>query len=375
MSGPQGHIVPFTIIEDPGTWYASDWSNNIEQLYVHITPEDVAELTIALKTFKESGVPRTHINRDVFPLNHLAKKLEEVETEVRLGRGIVVLRGVPLDLTNEDMDILTMNLGLSCYLGRAAPLTGSLTTQVRRAMIDRAAEDRSDTNAAPDAATPHLLNSLKNILTGYHTDVGGDILSLLCIRKGEVGGISSLCSVFAVHNELIKRGRMDVLKTLLEPEWCWDMSIFHSQGASAFSETNKEERFVRRPILTYNDGFLSCVYTWLLRKEGAEPLTPEQTEALRVVEEIAQSKEFCLQFYLEPGDLSLMNNHTIIHARSHFEDTPENPRHLVRTWIEFDASKNRSLPDHVISLRENNPVLKRPSVNELRSGSSKFLHA
>ena len=38
---------------------------------------------------------------------------------------------------------------------------------------------------------------------------------------------------------------------------------------------------------------------------------------------------------LEPGDIQLLSNHTVIHARTDYVDHPEpdRKRHLLRLWI------------------------------------------
>ena len=37
----------------------------------------------------------------------------------------------------------------------------------------------------------------------------------------------------------------------------------------------------------------------------------------------------------EPGDIQLLSNHTVIHARTDYEDydEPERKRHLLRLWL------------------------------------------
>jgi Taurine catabolism dioxygenase TauD, TfdA family len=39
--------------------------------------------------------------------------------------------------------------------------------------------------------------------------------------------------------------------------------------------------------------------------------------------------------WLEPGDLQLLNNHVVIHSRTHYEDfeAPDQKRHLLRLWL------------------------------------------
>ena len=36
---------------------------------------------------------------------------------------------------------------------------------------------------------------------------------------------------------------------------------------------------------------------------------------------------------LEPGDIQLLSNHTIVHARTAYEDDPGRKRHLLRLWL------------------------------------------
>jgi hypothetical protein len=50
---------------------------------------------------------------------------------------------------------------------------------------------------------------------------------------------------------------------------------------------------------------------------------------------------------LAPGDVQLLSNHTIIHARTAYEDhpEPERKRHLLRLWVSLDPP--RRLRDRV----------------------------
>lgn len=53
-SGPQGRVVPFTIIDDPAAWTAADYPD-LEQHIQHLSPDDVAELDAAVATAVASG--------------------------------------------------------------------------------------------------------------------------------------------------------------------------------------------------------------------------------------------------------------------------------------------------------------------------------
>ncbi len=52
-------------------------------------------------------------------------------------------------------------------------------------------------------------------------------------------------------------------------------------------------------------------------------------------EEIASSPGLYLDMELEPGDIQWLCNHSILHARTAYEDFPEpdRKRHLLRLWL------------------------------------------
>lgn len=75
----------------------------------------------------------------------------------------------------------------------------------------------------------------------------------------------------------------------------------------------------------YHDGRLSVAnqstgyYT-----EQEEPeiprLTPLQLEALRTVQALAIDPQLSMQFLLQPGDVQLLHNTTVMHGRNGFTD-------------------------------------------------------
>ncbi len=55
-SGPQGKIIPLTIIDDPADWKAKDWQGREAEYTYFFTPEDIAELAAAVDALKSRGV-------------------------------------------------------------------------------------------------------------------------------------------------------------------------------------------------------------------------------------------------------------------------------------------------------------------------------
>jgi hypothetical protein len=68
-------------------------------------------------------------------------------------------------------------------------------------------------------------------------------------------------------------------------------------------------------------------------RESGTPLTELQTAALNCLERLTY--ECAFEFYLDAGDIYLINNYTVLHARTAFEDWDESEkkRHLLRLWL------------------------------------------
>jgi alpha-ketoglutarate-dependent taurine dioxygenase len=71
------------------------------------------------------------------------------------------------------------------------------------------------------------------------------------------------------------------------------------------------------------------------RHEAAPRFTDPERELLDLYEGIAASPELYLDMKFEAGDVQLISNHTVLHARTEYEDwpEPERRRHLLRLWL------------------------------------------
>jgi alpha-ketoglutarate-dependent taurine dioxygenase len=94
------------------------------------------------------------------------------------------------------------------------------------------------------------------------------------------------------------------------------------------------------PVFNYHDGLVSAIYQRQYiesarRFPGVAPLTPMQIEALDLLDQLANDPKLNLTMDLQPGDIQLVHNHTILHDRTAFEDyaEPDRKRHLLRLWL------------------------------------------
>jgi hypothetical protein len=107
--------------------------------------------------------------------------------------------------------------------------------------------------------------------------------------------------------------------------------------------------FYEAPVFNAHAGYFSVLYSRLhigsaQRFPEARRLTAEDIEALDLFAELAGDPELRLDMNFRPGDIQILHNHTILHARSAYEDWPEveRKRHPLRLWL--SAPGARPLP-------------------------------
>ncbi len=158
-----------------------------------------------------------------------------------------------------------------------------------------------------------------------------------CIRQAARGGVSKLCSSPAVHNEMLRR-RPDLAAALYEEMW---RSRLGEEDATDDSAYPLPVWGVRGAKFTshYSRTFIEAAQ----RRPEVSRLSPTQAEALDLLHELAE--ELCFAMSFAPGDIQFVNNHVIYHARTAFEDAPEQgaDRLLLRLWMAVPNS--RALPD------------------------------
>jgi hypothetical protein len=110
----------------PDTWHGRDLARSTDWIRP-ISAAAVAELDAALAAVKARGLAWRAIRREDFPLRAFAAELAAVAHELEHGRGVVLLRGLPVARYTEDelrqiyWGIGTHRLWLSMPNSRALP--------------------------------------------------------------------------------------------------------------------------------------------------------------------------------------------------------------------------------------------------------------
>jgi hypothetical protein len=311
------------IIESPADWRGPEIA--ARQDWIHrFTAAEIAELDAAHETARRRGKTLATLTAEDFPLPTLRPVLSRALEALENGPGIQHFRGFPaLDYSKEALRLIYWGIGK--HLGTAVSQSkdGDLLGDVR--------------DFGVDIRTPTGRGYRSRQELVFHAD-SCDVVGLMVLRTAREGGLSKVASSVAVHNEIARR-RPDLLEALYRPfYWSW-------QG----QEASGDPPFYLQPIFSRHLGRLSCRYI-RAHIESAQRfpevprLTPEQIEAMDLLDAIIGDESFHLSMMFEPGDIQFLNNHVCLHARTAFEDWPEpdRKRHLLRMWLSVANSRELS---------------------------------
>ena len=323
----------------PGAWQAADLTDR-RSITFALEEVHLQALDRALGVARSSGRATEDLTREHFPLDAISGDLDTVREQVERGRGIVLLRGLPVARYSRD-DMCRLFWGLGTHFGRA--VSQSL-------MGDRLGHV---TNVSGDNPAERGYRSRREL--SMHTD-SDDLLMMLCLRNARSGGQSRFVSALTIYNELLE-SHPQYLPILMRG------FRYHWRGEQA--EGDEPITPYRVPVLSLSKGLLSCVYLRafidMAAEELGEPLCDEEQAALAAFEALCERADLQLALDLEPGDAYLLNNYTVLHSRTAFvdHDAPEDRRYLLRLWLK--ATEGRPVVDAVrrfyrddgISAREN----------------------
>lgn len=257
--------------------------------------------------------------------------------EVRSGKGLVIMRGLPIDRPLEHFIEAVCEVGR--HFGHA--LSQNAQGELIGHVIDATRED----------PTPRMYRS--NLELRPHSDITA-MISLACWEKAQSGGASVVVSGVTVHDEMRSRA-----PELLEP--LYRGYYYHRLGEEAADEEPATP--YRVPVFANRNGQLSVRYQRsgiaAGHRERGVPLTERDIAAFNLFDEIAKAPENRLSFYLERGEMMVINNYTVMHARTQFTNypQPERQRRLVRLWL--DAPRFRDVPQE-FNLFKTNGVPPQP---------------
>ena len=295
-------------------WRASELPA-LAQLAYQLSVAEVEEIDDAVAAALADGRPPRELLAEDFPLPMLAPRIRQWREALADGLGFQLIRGVPVERWSQaEAELFFWCFGL--HLGHPGEQNpeGHLLGHV------------IDTGAVEQDPSARLYKTAANI--DCHCDAA-DVVGLLCLKKARTGGQSRIVSSVTIFNELLQR-RPDLAARLFEP---LQLDIRDREVNAAGSTLPVQPCCYAHGRLRT---FYHADYFRSVERHAKVPaLTRLERELLETYEAIASEPGMHLDMDLQPGDIQLLSNHTILHARTAYEDfeDPAERRHLLRLWL------------------------------------------
>lgn len=179
----------------------------------------------------------------------------------------------------------------------------------------------------------------------FHTD-SSDMVGLLCLSKAQEGGESDIASTHRIWN-VLQTEHPDVAETFTKPEWYFDRKGEVSKGQGEYYKSavyfleNDPNPLTRRVWLRLDPNNVTSLSRFHTGPYPIPPLSAAQQHAIKTLESVAKRES--LHMILQPGDIQLISNHHILHARTAYTDWPSGSvdeqgrtrrqRQLMRLWL------------------------------------------
>ena len=303
-------------VTGPSAWRGPDLVDDPSWVRA-FTAAELDELDAATRAIRQRGLGPFDFGNDAFPLPTLGPVLSGLLESLEGGRGFVLLRGIPVERYDEvELDILYA--GLCTYFGHV------ITQNSKGDRIGRV------TDHGTDYTTKNVRGHTSNDAIAPHCD-SSDIVGLLCVQTAGRGGESKVASSHSVFNAILSE----------RPELIEPLRQGFSINLAGTGPTGRLEECSANviPVFSHYQGFLSCRFNEKQILDGARiqghELTALQKRAITAVAQTAMRDDIRLDMDFRPGDIQLLNNHTVLHARGAYEDDSDNGRRrrLLRIWI------------------------------------------
>jgi alpha-ketoglutarate-dependent taurine dioxygenase len=306
-------------IVDPAGWYPDELRES-GAWYYRVSDEEIADLFDAVAAVEARQADLKDVTKDDFPLTVFGPAIAEVRDEVLHGRGFAFFKGIPVEGRSRYQNAAAF-WGIGAHMGTA------ISQNARGHLLGHVKNIGGDINSP----TGRGYNSPSEL--SFHAD-SADVLSLMCLTTAKSGGRHRIASSVTTYNEVLKR----------RPDLADELSFRFYVTLRGELPPGQSQPWGRKPVVSVKDGYFAARGASSTIKRGQElpgvpKLTPAQSEAIAMYQAI--SAECAIEIDFEPGDISYVNNHVTLHARTAYEDwpEPERARHLFRLWLDMGDAR------------------------------------
>lgn len=316
-------------VTGPACWTGAELRQRTDWIH-ELTSSERDELSATLDRLGD--VEAVTLEKSAFSLPVLAPRLAVVREQVLNGTGLALVRGLPVGEDEARASRLLFGLGLHLGIAQPQDAGGALLHHVRDTGARVAGEDNVRTFETREAQP-------------WHND-GGDIFALMCRAVSDTGGRSYVASAWTVFNRLLA---MDPTHArTLQEIFCFDARGQQLPGQPPVQ---------RVPVFTWRDDRLFVLHKrhyieHAQRFDDVPRLTAEQWAAMDAFDAVCDDPEVHLDFQLQPGEMEVGHNFTVLHRRGAFDTdaSVHSRRHMLRLWLGLPDGWN--LPEIYRTTRE-----------------------
>lgn len=303
-------------VKDHRAWLSMD--SDPRSVVISLDEEIHAETRLIVSALNNNPLPLFLRNPDDFKISGWRRVMRQAKNLLDKGPGFTVIDRLPMEEFNEE-DIKAVFWIVGQLIGRtvAQKWSGDMLYDV------------TDTGQKFGYG---VRGSFTNVELVFHTDNAFGIrppnyVGLLCKYPALSGGVSRFCSLYSVHN-LMLRKHPKLLRRLYQP-MLFDRQAEHAPEAP---------KTAYAPFFAFDGANLKARANVQLVRKGYEiaeiKMDLQLAQALEAIEAISNLQELWMELPIERGQLQYLNNMELGHYRSHFEDhcDPTQKRHLFRTW-------------------------------------------
>ncbi|HWD56995.1 MAG TPA: TauD/TfdA family dioxygenase [Stellaceae bacterium] len=305
-------------IDGPSAWKRADISE--EDFRVRLSPACLDEIRRVVDEIRAHPLPTILRSPADFDMTNCHAAMAEVRRILKEGVRFAVVDRLPVEEMAKD-EAETIYWLLSSMICRpvAQKLDGTMIYNV----WDTGKQALPGSGVRPDSTNIEIRFHIDN---AYNT-TPPEMVGLLCLQTAKSGGVSRILSFHSVHNQLLARHK-ELLRRLYQPFWFDRQREFFPGEPETFSApvfTIADELQARFSVHQINSGYAM---------QGA-PVDNEGAAALAATLEIFEDPDISIDFAFRPGEIQFVDNRTLGHSRTEYDDwpEPERRRHLVRLWL------------------------------------------
>jgi alpha-ketoglutarate-dependent taurine dioxygenase len=305
-------------IEGASAWKRADIRS--EDYRVVLDGPCLDEIRRAVDDIRAHPLPAILHTPADFDMTNCHAAMAEVRRILKQGVRFAVVDRLPVEeMSKDEAECVYWLLSSMICRPVAQKLDGTMIYDVH----DTGAQALPGSGIRPDKTNIEIRFHIDN---AYNT-TPPEFVGLLCLRTAKSGGVSRVLSFHTVHNMLRER-HPGLLPRLYRPFWFdRQKEFFPGEPETFFAPVFEDDDELRSRFSAHQ---IAGGY-----KMRGEPLDDEGAAAIAATLDIFEDPEVAIDFAFAPGEIQFVDNRTLGHSRSEFEDwaEPERRRHLVRLWL------------------------------------------